>query len=391
MILIIVILLVLFKLLNSYSSYVLLFLLWSWTSFSSYDLFKYKYKHKHNDNNKDHKLRKKTLEADDNNIVLLFGNWLYSFINNLFFFGFIFDSSSSYSETWFKYLFLIWNSFFWTKGFIVLIEYWTGLYLSTKKLTHLLYNSSFQFSFLLIFLLLFFISSGSQGSCGCDGDGVKTTITITFHLELHIFKIVSKHLTLSVNKDFLKEINGIFAEDEYIVQYTDQAVNLFNLILSNNSGSCEIIDGFIAWELVKSFKLGAEGDYPGLTCFSSDVIAYLRSPGSMEMSTELVRSKLSYLIRLNECSAAWSESRENLDNNILDILKIIIELNLSKLSADVPLQHVIYVFRINGKIVSIDEFIKKYNTCNNNKLYNTVVEVDLGKMEVNLNYCFLLP
>ena len=39
-------------------------------------------------------------------------NMLWSLMNNLLFFGFIFDSSSSYSQTFFKYFFLIWNSFF---------------------------------------------------------------------------------------------------------------------------------------------------------------------------------------------------------------------------------------------------------------------------------------
>ncbi len=86
---------------------------------------------------------------------------IFSIINNLLFFGFIFDSSSSYSQSFFKYTFLLWNAFFWTKGCIVLLEYWTGLYHASYKLTHLLYSNSFQFSFIFIFLLLFSISNNT--------------------------------------------------------------------------------------------------------------------------------------------------------------------------------------------------------------------------------------
>ena len=77
-------------------------------------------------------------------------NYLYYVLRNV---GNAFDSSSTYSITFFKLLFLVWNSFFWTKGFIVLIEYWAGMYLAGHKLNHLLYANSFQFGFILIFMI----------------------------------------------------------------------------------------------------------------------------------------------------------------------------------------------------------------------------------------------
>jgi hypothetical protein len=86
--------------------------------------------------------------------IVTVSNRIFYWLKNMIFFGIIFDSTTSYGHTFFKYIFLIYNTFFWTRGFIVLLEYWTGIYNAGHKLIHLIYYNSFQFTFVFVFITL---------------------------------------------------------------------------------------------------------------------------------------------------------------------------------------------------------------------------------------------